>query len=72
MSYRPAELRAHIEHVSDKRHEIQMRGVAWDRPGGTRFLDVAFAPLLGDGGTLLGTRIAYTDTTTSRRSRTIW
>ena len=63
LSYRPAELRAHIDRARDERHEVQLRGVSWDRPGGKRYLDVAFAPLTGEDGTLLGTRVAFTDVT---------
>ncbi|HET7694822.1 MAG TPA: CheR family methyltransferase [Vicinamibacterales bacterium] len=63
LSYRPAELRAHIERAGDERHEVQIRGVAWDRPGGTRYYDVSFAPLVGEEGTLLGTRVSFADVT---------
>jgi two-component system CheB/CheR fusion protein len=63
LSYRPAELRGHIERASDKRHEVHVRGVAWDRPGGTRYYDLSFAPLMGDDGVLHGTRISFSDVT---------
>jgi two-component system CheB/CheR fusion protein len=66
LSYRPAELRAHIERANDQRHEVHMRGVLWDRPGGARYLDVSFAPLVGDNGTLVGTRVSFADVTTIR------
>ena len=64
LSYRPAELRGYIERANDKRHEIHLRGVAWDRPGGTRYFDVSFAPLTGDDGVLHGTRVSFDDVTT--------
>ena len=63
LSYRPAELRGHIERAREERREILVRGVIWDRPGGKRYLDVALAPLTGEDGTLAGTRVAFTDVT---------
>ena len=66
LSYRPAELRAHIDRANDKRHETQVRGIAWDRPGGTRYYDVSFAPLFGEDGALLGTRISFADVTSMK------
>jgi two-component system, chemotaxis family, CheB/CheR fusion protein len=63
LSYRPAELRAHIARARDDRHEILVRSVLWERPGGKRYLDVAFAPLTAQDGTVLGVRVSFTDVT---------
>jgi two-component system, chemotaxis family, CheB/CheR fusion protein len=66
LSYRPAELRGHIDRVIDRRHEVQVRGVPWERPDGTRYFDVAVAPLVAEDGALLGTRISFHDITEVR------
>jgi two-component system CheB/CheR fusion protein len=67
LSYRPLELRAHIDTVTSELRATDVRGVVWPGPDGRdRVLDVRLAPLLSDG-TLLGVSISYLDVSDTKR-----
>ncbi|MHB1568670.1 MAG: CheR family methyltransferase [Solirubrobacteraceae bacterium] len=65
LSYRPAELRAHLDHLVRDARVIQVDGVRWATADRERMFDVHLVPLLGDEG-LLGTSVVYEDVTTVR------
>ncbi len=66
LSYRPVELRKHLDAVSAERRGIELSAVSWRSPSGQeRFLDVHLTPLLGDD-VLIGTSIAYIDVTAAK------
>jgi two-component system CheB/CheR fusion protein len=70
LSYRPVELRGRLERIAEERHPIAVDGVRWRSPSGQdRVVDVRMAPVVRDGE-LLGTTIAYTDTTEVFRLQT--
>ncbi len=63
VSYRPVELRSHVDQVLDERRPIQLRAV--ERPAADQapqYLDILLAPLLDDGR-LVGISVAFTDVT---------
>jgi two-component system, chemotaxis family, CheB/CheR fusion protein len=64
VSYRPVELRSHLEQVQTSRRPTAIDGVTVVSPHGERrFIDVQLTPLL-DGDDLLGASITFTDVTT--------
>jgi two-component system CheB/CheR fusion protein len=67
ISYRPLELRAQLDAVGHDLSGIEVSAVRWEpRPGHERYLNVRVTPLLSDGE-LIGTSIAYTDVTDTRK-----
>jgi two-component system CheB/CheR fusion protein len=64
ISYRPVELRSHIDTAAASRMEVTLKNVEW-RPLGSEphVLEIHVAPLLDGGGALLGTAIAFLDQT---------
>jgi two-component system CheB/CheR fusion protein len=66
LSYRPAELRPHLESVATELRSIDIKAVPWKSGEQERVLDVRMSPLLGDG-VLMGTSIAFLDVTESHR-----
>jgi two-component system CheB/CheR fusion protein len=62
LSYRPIELRTHLDQVSHDLRAIDINAVRWSSGDRQRVLDVRLAPLIADG-TLMGTSISYTDMT---------
>ncbi|MBV9193442.1 MAG: PAS domain-containing protein [Solirubrobacterales bacterium] len=64
LSYRPVELRGHLDAVASDLRGIDLKSVRWRVAEQERVFDVRLAPLLGEG-VLLGTSIAYEDTTES-------
>jgi two-component system CheB/CheR fusion protein len=66
LSYRPVELRVHLDTVSSTLRSVDVRGVAWGPLEEDRVLDVHLAPMLVDGG-FIGTSVTYTDVTESHR-----
>ena len=68
MSYRPVELRAHLEQVRDERRAIRLKEVEWVRLGADRvYLDVQLTPLLdGAESPVLGVAMSFTDVTRFR------
>jgi two-component system CheB/CheR fusion protein len=67
ISYRPLELRAHFDAVAKDLSGIDLSAIRWEpRPGHERYLSVRITPLLADGA-LIGTSVAYTDITDTRK-----
>jgi two-component system CheB/CheR fusion protein len=62
LSYRPVELRAHLDSLSASPRAVEISSVRWRTGDSERILDVRVAPLLGDGA-LLGTSVTYVDVT---------
>ncbi len=64
VSYRPVELRSQIENAHRDRQPILLRGIERTLPGGgVQYLDVHVTALIGDGGAILGTSVAFADVT---------
>ncbi|MFL6231645.1 MAG: CheR family methyltransferase, partial [Thermoanaerobaculia bacterium] len=69
ISYRPVELRSHIEAASTSRAGVTLREVEWRPAGGeARTFEIQVLPLL-DGGALLGASIAFQDQTVQNQLR---
>jgi two-component system CheB/CheR fusion protein len=64
LSYRPVELRGHLDVVTGEMRGTQLESVRWRRGDQERVFNVRLAPLLGEG-VLLGTSITYEDVTQS-------
>jgi two-component system, chemotaxis family, CheB/CheR fusion protein len=62
LSYRPIELRGHLDYLVREERTTAVEGVRWAVGDGERVLNVRFAPLLGDNGPL-GSSIVYEDVT---------
>jgi two-component system CheB/CheR fusion protein len=60
LSYRPLELRAHMDIAADQLRTVELKGVPWLSDGAERTLDVRIAPLTSDGA-VVGTVITYAD-----------
>jgi two-component system CheB/CheR fusion protein len=70
LSYRPLELRSHIEQVEITRQSVSLTNVERSLPDGqTQYLDVQLIPLLDNGGNCLGVGISFQDTTRYRQLR---
>jgi two-component system CheB/CheR fusion protein len=68
ISYRPVEIRSCIDQAYVERLPILLRDVEWQSAGGdTRWFDVQVAPLLDTIGAVIGSGIAFTDVSTSKR-----
>ncbi|NHC44836.1 CheR family methyltransferase [Motilibacter aurantiacus] len=62
LSYRPVELRAHLEQARADRRPVWVKDVEWARPSGERtYFDVQVTPLLADDGRALGTALVFND-----------
>jgi two-component system, chemotaxis family, CheB/CheR fusion protein len=69
LSYRPVELRSHIDAVCASRAGTTLREVEWRPVGGEpRTLEIQVLPLL-DGGALLGASVAFQDQTLQNQLR---
>ncbi len=66
MSYRPVELRGHLDVLSGDRRPIEIRSVRSTHDGQERLFDVRLVPL-GANGDVLGTSICYVDVTDTQR-----
>jgi two-component system CheB/CheR fusion protein len=67
LSYRPLELRSHIDAVTNDLSGLEVSSVRWEpRQGQESFLNVRVTPLLSDGE-LIGTSISYLDITDTRK-----
>jgi two-component system CheB/CheR fusion protein len=62
LSYRPIELRSHLDSIAGELRIIDIASVRWRLGGHERTVDVRITPLLGDG-MLLGTSVSYSDVT---------
>jgi two-component system CheB/CheR fusion protein len=70
VSFRPVELRSHIEQARTDMRQIELRDVEWQRVGSQpRHYDVTIAPLFGTPGDLVGVGISFIDVTRDRRMR---
>jgi two-component system CheB/CheR fusion protein len=70
ISYRPAELRTHIEAASLARTGVAVRDVEWRPVGGERrVLDILVAPLIESGSALLGVGVSFLDVTVQHQLR---
>jgi two-component system CheB/CheR fusion protein len=70
ISYRPVELRSHIEAASLARTGVTIKEVEWRPVGGKpRVLEVQLLPLIESGGALLGVGISFLDVTLQHQLR---
>ncbi|MEV4141762.1 CheR family methyltransferase [Dactylosporangium sp. NPDC049742] len=68
LSYRPVELRGHIEKAKTDRRVVRVADVQYTTGQGEKFhLDVQIHPLTDGSGELLGAAIVFQDITTARR-----
>jgi two-component system CheB/CheR fusion protein len=65
LSYRPVELRSHLDLVTSTRRSVEVPGVRWQTQDGERIFDVQLTPMLSDRA-LLGTGVSYVDVTQAR------
>jgi two-component system CheB/CheR fusion protein len=72
ISYRPAELRSHLERAYELRGPVLVKDVEWRETGGAapRRLEVQVLPLIDGKGSILGATIAFVDLTQSHQLRT--
>jgi two-component system CheB/CheR fusion protein len=66
LSYRPVELRPHLDTLARELRTFDISGVRWGAGEQERQLDVRMVPLLGDG-VMLGTSITYVDLTDTHK-----
>ncbi len=66
LSYRPVELRSHLDALDRDRRPSEIRGVQWRVGESERTFDVRLAPLSSNGETM-GASIAFIDMTESHR-----
>jgi two-component system CheB/CheR fusion protein len=68
LSFRPVELRGHIEQAQVERRTVRIRDVEWSRsPGEQVHWEVQITPLTDPGGALLGTSVVFLDITEARQ-----
>jgi two-component system, chemotaxis family, CheB/CheR fusion protein len=63
LSYRPLELRQHVDTVWAKRHAVTVRAVEWRRGVDTEWFDVTLQPVVAETGELEGTHVSFVDVT---------
>ena len=66
MSYRPLELRRHLDSIDHDLRPSEIKAVHWRIGESERIFDVRLVPLMSDG-VAMGTSIAYIDVTESHR-----
>jgi two-component system CheB/CheR fusion protein len=66
LSYRPVELRSHLDDVASSLRSVELPGIRWRTPDGDRVFDVRLTPMVSDS-TLIGTSISYDDVTDARK-----
>ncbi len=66
LSYRPVELRSHLDTLDRELRSIEIKAVHWHGSEGNRLVDVRLVPLLADGASV-GTSITYLDVTDTHR-----
>jgi two-component system CheB/CheR fusion protein len=72
VSYRPVELRSHLEAVYETRAPVVVKDVEWRGPGvdaEERFFEVQVSPLIDPKETVLGASISFMDQTQARQLR---
>jgi two-component system, chemotaxis family, CheB/CheR fusion protein len=71
ISYRPVELRSHLETAWSSRVGVTLPDIEWRPVGGEpRVLEVQILPLLDSAGMLLGASVSFLDHTLERQLRT--
>ncbi len=66
LSYRPVELRSHLETLSADLRALELKAVEWRRGEEQRYLDVRLVPLVS-AGVLMGSSITYEDVSERHR-----
>ena len=66
MSYRPLELRSHLDTLDRDLRPIEVKGLRWRAGDSERVVDVRLMPLMADG-VAMGTSITYVDVTEAFR-----
>ncbi len=66
LSYRPIELRSHLDTVDRDMRPAEIRSVQWRSGESERIFDIRLIPLVSDG-VAMGTSIAYVDMTDAHR-----
>ncbi|MFL5796944.1 MAG: CheR family methyltransferase [Actinomycetota bacterium] len=69
VSFRPVELRSHIQRIQADREPIRLEDVQWQLEGETMWLEVELVPLEDRGGGLLGVSVAVHEVTSYRDLR---
>ncbi|HXV94163.1 MAG TPA: CheR family methyltransferase [Pseudonocardia sp.] len=69
LSYRPIELRQHVERAQIDRRPVRIPEVAVGRGDERTYLEIRITPLLGTDSTPLGVSIAFSDVTAARRQQ---
>ncbi|GAA4693192.1 PAS domain S-box protein [Pseudonocardia yuanmonensis] len=67
LSYRPLELRRHIEKAQSERRTVRVTDVTYHRGTEAVHLEVQVSPLVGSGADVLGVGVAFHDVTDFRR-----
>lgn len=67
LSYRPLELRRHIEQAQAERRTVRVTDVTYHHAGETISLEVQVSPLVGQGTEVIGVSVAFHDVTDYRR-----
>jgi two-component system CheB/CheR fusion protein len=66
LSYRPVELRSHLDVVTSSLKPVELPGIRWHTPYGERIFDARLTPMLSDSA-FIGTSISYDDVTDARK-----
>jgi two-component system CheB/CheR fusion protein len=66
LSYRPVELRSHLDVAAGELRRVEVKGIRWRADGRERVLDIRIAPLTTDGA-WVGTAVTYLDVTEVHR-----
>jgi two-component system CheB/CheR fusion protein len=62
LSYRPVELRSHLQTLQNELRSVEIKGVVWRREDGDRTFDVRISPLTADS-ILMGMIVVFLDVT---------
>ena len=66
LSYRPLDLRSHLDALEEQAYPRTVRDVEWPVGGETRYFDVQLAPLHARDGTAIGVSMSFVDITRFR------
>jgi two-component system CheB/CheR fusion protein len=69
LSYRPAELRHHIDRAQEERRIIRVTAIEYMRGDETLYIEVQITPLTDAGASLIGVILSFRDVTEPRRLR---
>jgi len=69
VSFRPVELRSHIQRIQDDREPIRLEDVQWQVDGESMWIEMELVPLEDRGGGLLGVSVAVHEVTSYRDLR---